>query len=423
MRESIISVPHSNFIKKSDWALKATDNNVAAAELLNLFIYHFDYPSANGFFFAMIERMLRQPNVENFVNLEGYQPYSLIYLEELLMNTHSIVTIRKGLAKLSEIEFISLEPPAKLLEFYSSKNTWVKLLFENIYDFVENDWKPNNPVIFNPFFSDVKDKISEISLKADKVPKERKKMGITLEQLNKPDLPNVFTNRTTRICEFDRHIHGRAQSYVYDKDRRKKVADILKHFLDEIETLAQGIIGFIYSDYHWAKDKNNMLGVVNSKGVKGKLYIDIDYIFKNMTSFQANIRRAEEHGVTREIAKVEFEKFLRGEDSQYCAKLRATEIAEQAKQAETIIIDSRYREFANQISRFFLSKTDNKIILEMAEDALRRIDSDVVLSDPKQMEQAITESASVFEQPSDEVCENIIKFAEIFCEKQELNNL
>lgn len=416
MRESSIIVPNSYFIRKYDWALKATEGNQPAAELIAVFNYHFDNPTANRILVELVRKAIAKHGLMKLQDLDGFQPYSLAYLRELLLHTHGQHQIIEALKVLYRIKFIDTAPDEFIPAFYSKTHTWVRLEIPNINDWIETVWIPaQKQTIYAPRALDVKEAIENVT-------------GAVVEKMVEDEKlkPTKIKNKWHQVqllCAFDKHIHGRTANYVYDDIRQKQILARLKENYSMSEC-AQGIIGLIFSDWHNARHPENMEGVIYPRGV-GKKYLDVEYIFKSRSKhLEKRMREASENGVTVEVAGRELALFQEGRDSNYAAKFRKVKKKEKEKSEIFVTPEnrSRYKAFAFSISRFFVTGVPSSDVLEMCQTNTTLEKQGKGLVDVDVLTQFIVESVRTAK-PSvpEEMMENIKTFANLFCELQEFN--
>jgi len=415
MKERTIVVPDSYFTLKSDWALAATEKNEPAAELINTFLFHRENPTANRMLVELVQRAIRRHKGGDLMDLAGFQPYSLAYLRELLLETHGQNQIVEAIKILEKLNFLTIEPPQEVREFYSKTHSWYKIEVDVIWSWIGAVWMPANKT--NPYHP------KQIELK-------RVVANITgtgsaeMPELKKPKTPVKYDKQIDIICGFDKHIHGRNGNFVYDPERKSFIRSrIVEGY--SLGQLAQGVIGLLYSDWHNGAHPDNMDGIRGPRGM-GKKFLEPEYIFKTgMRHLDKRIKNAEDNGVTLEIAQHELAEFMDGKDSKYSARVRKVEAA--AKQRETGKAPDmppgerrKYKEFAFAISRFFITNVDNKEILEMCDTNVALKNHGKGLVDVAVLTETIIEQINLQKPATDEVKRQAEEFAKLFCGIQEL---
>lgn len=448
MREPTIIVPGSYFVKKSDWAIKATGvtvkgsdgierfvPNEPAAELIAVFLFHYDNRTANRILVELIEKAIVK-HKKYLRELGDWLPYSNAYMRELLLHTHGQNQIVRAIEVLAEIKFISIDVPKDIQEFYSRSHSWYKLEIETIRAWINDVWLPSleKPQVYAPQRAEIQSEIARVTNTpppfAEKAPEEK--------PAAKPEnkTTETLTKQVNALCNFHRHIHGKNASYVYDAERKSRVRARIQAMrsagIGEPATIAmcaQAIIGNVVSDFHQARHHKNMLGVANESGVKGKIFDDIgEYIFKTSNKFELMIEHAENGGVSQEIALAEFQGFVSGKPSRYAknAKKDALKPVDAPKQptndfdAETI---KRYKNFARELAPFFFTRVPNKEISEMCEtnNALEKFGKG--LTNAEFLTEQFFEAGKVFGSGivAQAIKDAMTEFAKTFCEMQELN--
>lgn len=283
MKTSAFAIPpNSIFIRQFDWQMKALDN-APAATVMSIMMYHYDNRMANKLLSDLIDNAVRHQRP--FIPLGDWMPYSVSYLEKLMLGTASAVTIRKALKILVSKGFVFDNVPEHITELYSRNMNWYRISVEAVNGWIEQNCNRN----------------------AVTVPVE------------KPPASQKFDIEIKTVFEFYRHIHDKKASYILDDKRRALIRGQLKAGRT-VGQMGQAIIGNLCSDFHQGRHPDNMVGQTNSKGVAGKVFDDLDNILRDAKRFEMHIGYAEEKGVTEETALAEVEQFLLGNGSKWAKK-------------------------------------------------------------------------------------------------------
>jgi len=231
------------------------------------------------------------------------------------------------------------------------------------------------------------------------------------------------------ICEFHRHIHGKTMRMLYDKirmnavynriwERRKMIVDGERVFTDEaiIAQCALAIIGNVLSDYHQRTNG------------EGKVYDEIELIFRDAKHFENHIGYAEEQKVTEAKAWSEYKAFRDGKPSKYAkvrVKPRERALIEHVEASQGLSGKelSAYREFARAIAPFFSTEVENKEIIEFIKtnESLGKFDRG--LEDSEMLYEAITSAVKIFRPQGipNHISQNMAGFVKVFCKLQAIN--
>jgi hypothetical protein len=392
MYEPTIVVPSSRFVKKCDWALELADGHEPAAEILvSVFLYHYDNRLANRILVELVARVLRRKNV-GFQHIGDWLPYSMSYLGELLFNTHGRVQIIAGVELLEKKEFISTQVPSEIAEFYSRNHTWVRVEIANIKTWLNKVYLPNRRSSGVPTtqWEEVKSTIEKISLVEaddaflDDLEVKEPKAVVKQELESTEEFSGVLPLRVVKthnkkqeleqnvkiICAFHKHITGKRDDYIYDKERCAMIRARLKEGRSIVKC-ALAILGNSVSDFYQGRDEKNMVGVRNKQGYLGKVLDEVRHIFESAETFEKMIREADYYADIHDTtAKNELENFLKGTPSKYAKKQKQSG---QNASIERIGIDALdyqervvYMNFAGAVASYFktLQASD---VLELAQ--------------------------------------------------------
>lgn len=434
MKNASIIVPASNFLIRSDWSIEATNKNQVAAELLeSIFLAHHDNHYANRLLVELTERA-KAKETKYYSSLD-WLPYSMSYLEELLLFSHKRADIIDAIDELKEIKFISTDVPTEISDYYSKSHLWVEVQVKNIQIWLNRIWIPlRNGTKRNElpeYYLKGEIQSSEIKLPKAKPPQQTIKKSIQ-PKATKANESQVRPQKKTKwqimeenvniVCAFYKHIQGFNNNYVFDKERKGYVRARLK----EGRTLAQcaqATLSNVISDFYQGRSDMNRIGVPDKKGRPGRLLNDIKYPFQKASSFEHHLWMAESAipPITIFDAKRELEAFLAGHPSKYAKKvIKPVPIGSDASKSlseEAYEDRNKYYSFASSIASFFKT-LDNPSIFEMCESnrSLLKLGKGLTVS------RYLIESLIKFEPDvSEEVKEKMKSFADKFCEYQELN--
>lgn len=361
MKTSCIRHPDDNvFVIRRDWQLMALetgrkgtvkpkrDNTTeCAAEILSVLEYHHNNRMANRMFREVLEKMVKRGK-RDVNELGDWMPYSLHYIQELLLNGRSIGLITNSLELLIERKFVAADLPDDLAKRYGGQNRWFRLEVAYI-----NSWIDQNiPKFWKDEMRKSRRKLRQASADAPESPDEE---FVGADAVTEPDRK---TKEENTVFNFYKHIHAKNQNFVFDSERRSKVRARLNEPHRTLGMAAQAIIGNVVSAYHQAKHENNRTTV----------YDDIELIFRHAKNFENHIGYAEAKGITEEIALKELEAFVSGQPSRYAKKqAKAPQNASNGTEPASVVVpknEKQYREFAIAIASFFATNTDNKQIAE-----------------------------------------------------------
>jgi hypothetical protein len=423
MKNSCIRHPeNSRFIKRHDWQIKAiltaegtkakrTDCAFVGSEILSVMEFYHDNWLANR---HMANLRGRYPQSVD-IPLDGWLPYSVSYLEELLLGSASPNSIRKTMDLLVSMGFVSKAVPKDITDAYPSNVMWFRLEVNTINKWIDDNWpKPWNP------------KAKRVTPVPRPIPDLDMPMSDP-EPEPEPEIPEVPTapaeNPVSKAASvlfmYYKHVHAKNGNFVFDSSRKTKVTTRLK----ENRTLgqcAQAILGNRLSPFHQGHHVENDL----SKG--GKLFDDIELIFRNAKNFEQHMYYATKENVTEDMALADLRRFLAGNPSQYAKALPETPQNGSTGKPEAPQ-DRRplqiYRNFARQIAAFFTSFTPVADILELCVTQKGLAEVGEGLTHADKLVEAICDAVLPFrpQGASEAMKLDIEKFAKAFCRTQEVN--
>lgn len=444
MKNSVIRHPeNSYFVIRRDWQVKAlktgprsrsdgvrvrgSDVGECAAEILSIIEYHVSNTYGNTILRGLINKSISKKR--NITTVGDWRPYTVGYLQELLLNGRGTRTIAYALDLLDEKRFISRNVPDDITRSFPLPGrpvTWLRMEHKFINKWIEeNIPKSWGKKIEQPDEIPLPEPPEELDLFT--IPEPDKPLEETAEA--KPDGPEdtdgavemldslSLDRMVTVICNFHRHIHAKTAKYVYDANRKNAVRARLKP--PEKRSLgqcAQAIIGNLYSDYHQARHPENTTTI----------YDDIDLIFRNAKKFENHLRYAEVKGIDEITALNELQAFAKGEGSKYAKIIPRTPVnsPKQPRRPLKDLPDSllrRYRDFAREIAPFFPSNMKAKDVLELCKTVESLATAGRGLDREDALLEALGPAMRTFGEPKREVEVEAEKFVSTFCKLQALN--
>lgn len=368
MRTSCIRHPeHGIFVRRYKWQIDAlaesgigngrrTEIPHCAAELLSIFEYHYNNRTAN----RILRQLVEYANAKTqgpLRDIGDWMPYSMAYLEELLLGGRGTHVLTAAIEELVKIGFVSNNVPEDVTSFYSKNMKWYRLNVDFINTWidenVEKSWKTSS--------DDKPDAIGIFGRRPDDItPAKTGPKGGAKQGKAETSAPAAVPVEIKNLGEFYCHIHAKTKAFVFDANRSNKVKARMKEPGRTIGMGAQAIIGCRLSEYHQGQNDNQ------------EIYDDIELIFRNAKNFEAMILRAAKKGVTEEIALSHLTAFLDGQPSSYAKPGRkgaqTASKREEPTSDEPAMTDSearRYREFARSIASFFMSGVTNSNIMDL----------------------------------------------------------
>jgi len=437
MKTSCIRHPeNSRFVKRHDWQLQAlgdpADSEVVrrsrdpeiAAEIMSIFEFHYNNRWANR---MLREVMAKAPAANRQVDVGDWMPYSVPYISEMLISVVSAQSVVDALDLLMRKGFVSGDLPPDIRAAYPTRARWYRLEVDAINRWIEancekswtTEWRrkrksqlptgrpPGRPAKPAP---DIAAGGGEQDPPAPAHP---------ATQQDPTDNEAKYAAAST-LFNYYKNVHGKNGAFVFDSQRRNKVtARINEH--RSLASCAQAIVGNLMSDYHQGRHPDND---VRSGG---KVYDDIELIFRHAKNFENHCRYAEERGVTEEIALEDLQAFVRGAPSRYAKAAPKTPPAATGGQAAMPQQEPpnaiNYKTFARAVAAFFTSHLPVADIVEMAKttENLRSISAN--LTDAEYLRSQIVEATKPFrpQGPSPEMVDDIWKFSSAFARLQQLS--
>lgn len=409
MKTSVIRHPEkSYFIRRCDWQIKALETDKTgtvhmkrsnatetAAEILSIMEYHCNNKLANRILRNAISAAMGEQG-RQLEEIGHWMPYSVAYLNELLMDGRSPGLIKNALDLLIDRAFIDPEVPADIPKNYGGNCSWYKLEVDYI-----NQWIDEN-ITKSWLEQKEEDRLVPVEATGDTPKRGRGRP--------KKEGPAKIVNT---IAEYYKHVHGKNASFVIDSKRRTAIEKRLseKRSLDQC---AQAIIGNLYSDWHQGRHPEN-----------NKVFDDIELIFRNAKSFEAHLGYAEEAGITAEIALEDLQGTLEGKDSRYAKKGKKGRQNASNGHREVRIPGNagQYKEFSHAVAAFFATgDVETKMIMEFCEtnNSLKTLANGLL--DPNYLAEQLIEALKLFvDEIEQSVRDQVKEFSGLLCKVQQIN--